>query len=265
MIVSHERKFIFLKTRKTASTSLEIALSRYCGDRDILTPIATDEGMRVALSGRGAQNYERPARSLSPVQRLRRIVKDDKVPLYTEHMTAVAARRLLGDEVWNSYFKFAVVRNPYDRMLSRFYWSMKARPGNREIWGIEALDQFLRYRAEYVNENWLIYTSGDRLLVDDVVRFENLEGDLGRISERIGIDHNVHDDMKSIHAKSDFRPKESGLGDIEPVAPGLAIRSADAAIIGALCAREIETFGYAPPSLRPTVVDAGFSDMEVVV
>lgn len=265
MIVSHERKFIFLKTRKTAGTSLEIALSRYCGDGDILTPIATDEGMRVALSGRGAQNYERPVRTLSPAQRFRRLVRDEKVPLFTEHMTAVTARRLLGEAVWDSYFKFTVVRNPYDRMLSRFYWSMKARPGNREIWGIEGLDQFLRYRAEYVNENWLIYTSGDQLLVDDVVRFENLETDLGRISERIGLGHNIHDDMRSIHAKSDFRPKESGLGDIERVAPGAAIRSADAAIIGALCAREIETFGYAPPTLRPMVVDAGFADMDMVV
>ncbi|MEL6382956.1 MAG: chondroitin 4-O-sulfotransferase, partial [Cyanobacteria bacterium J06626_18] len=31
MIISHEYKFIFLKTRKTAGTSIEIALSKFCG------------------------------------------------------------------------------------------------------------------------------------------------------------------------------------------------------------------------------------------
>ena len=46
MIVSHSRKFIFLKTRKTAGTSLEIALSKYCGPEDVLAPIDFDEGMR---------------------------------------------------------------------------------------------------------------------------------------------------------------------------------------------------------------------------
>ena len=37
MIISHEHKFIFLKTRKTAGTSIELALSDLCGARDIIT------------------------------------------------------------------------------------------------------------------------------------------------------------------------------------------------------------------------------------
>ena len=39
MILSHKNKFIFIKSFKTASTSLEIALSKYCGEKDIITPI----------------------------------------------------------------------------------------------------------------------------------------------------------------------------------------------------------------------------------
>ena len=40
MIVSHKHKFIFLKTKKTAGTSIELALSPFCGDSDILAPLA---------------------------------------------------------------------------------------------------------------------------------------------------------------------------------------------------------------------------------
>ena len=35
MIISHKHKFIFFKTRKTAGTSLQIALSEFCEDGDV--------------------------------------------------------------------------------------------------------------------------------------------------------------------------------------------------------------------------------------
>ena len=244
MIVSHLRKFIFLKSRKTAGTSLEIALSKHCGPDDILTPIDFDEPMRLQVTGKRPQNYAKPLRELSAGQLYRQVVKGEKVERFREHMAAVEARKLLGPDIWNAYFKFTIVRNPFDRMLSRYFWSMKARPGNREILGVETLDQFLRYRPEYVNENWLIYTQGDRLLVDDVVRFESFESDLARISARIGLDRNLYEDMQSIRAKADFRPAEGGEDKRRAT-----IGPAEAEIIRSLCAKEIEAFNYAVPEM----------------
>jgi hypothetical protein len=54
MIISHEHKFILLKTRKTAGTSIEIALSRFCGDDDVITPIGRANKLRENLFHRGA-------------------------------------------------------------------------------------------------------------------------------------------------------------------------------------------------------------------
>ena len=39
MIISHARSFIFIKTRKTAGTSVEVYLSQHCGPEDVITPI----------------------------------------------------------------------------------------------------------------------------------------------------------------------------------------------------------------------------------
>lgn len=240
MIVSHARKFIFLKTHKTAGTSLEIALSRYCGAQDILTPIAGDEAERVASSGGGARNYHLPLSKYRPGHYYARFLRRERPVAYTEHMRAVDARRVLGEKIWNEYFKFTIVRNPFDRMVSRYHWTMKSRPQLRTLWGVTDINSFMRYRADYVNENWLTYTAGDKLLVDDVVRYEHREQDLARVSERIGLDHNLHDDMARINAKGSFRPKtetsESLIGPEEE------------AIIRGLCAKEIELFGYAPRS-----------------
>lgn len=58
MIISHKHKFIFVKTRKTAGTSVEIALSRHLGPDDIITPISPDdEKLRAERCDLGPQHY----------------------------------------------------------------------------------------------------------------------------------------------------------------------------------------------------------------
>ena len=39
MIISHKYRFIFVKTLKTAGTSIEVFLSQHCGPDDVVTPI----------------------------------------------------------------------------------------------------------------------------------------------------------------------------------------------------------------------------------
>lgn len=43
MIISHKHKFIFIKTKKTAGTSIEIALSSICDADDIITRISSED------------------------------------------------------------------------------------------------------------------------------------------------------------------------------------------------------------------------------
>jgi len=57
MILSHEHKFIFIKTQKVGGTSLEIALANYCRPDDIITGISPkDEQNRRDLGFQGKQN-----------------------------------------------------------------------------------------------------------------------------------------------------------------------------------------------------------------
>jgi hypothetical protein len=237
MIISHSRRFIFIKTKKTAGTSLEIALSRYCGRDDIIAPLVDcDEKARLHYSGMRAQNYQKPFSRANFTERVRMIFSRDAVPRFREHLAAADARKLIGREIWDSYLKFTVVRNPYDRMISRYFWSLNNGKKAAERYDINSFNQYLRYYPEHINENWNIYTAGDELLVDEVARYENFEKDLGRISAAIDLSHNLHDDLKKIKAKSGIRPKQV---DVEAL-----IGPDEAALIGGLCSKEIETFQY---------------------
>ena len=43
MIINHKYKFIFFKSKKVGGTSMEIALSKFTSDSDIVTKIMKDE------------------------------------------------------------------------------------------------------------------------------------------------------------------------------------------------------------------------------
>jgi hypothetical protein len=184
MIVSHEHKFIFLKTKKTAGTAIEAALSELCGPDDVITPFREDsEGER---KGRGPQNYRiehplKPKRSL-----LRRILMRPERYYHTsvgfyEHVPAWRVRAYLGEEVWRSYFKFAFDRNPWDRQVSWYLYktkSKRARP---------SFERFMASRRRAYVDNYQIYTLDGSPAVDFVGRYESLDKDLNKALELAGV------------------------------------------------------------------------------
>lgn len=126
MIVSHKHKFIFLKTRKTAGTSIAMALSKVCGSEDVIARLnRDDEAMKKDLGYRPAQNFTIPLRHLT----LRDAFKllRGRRRKYTEHMSAASLKQRIDESSWCSYFKFCVERNPFDKAISLYYWRTRGR------------------------------------------------------------------------------------------------------------------------------------------
>jgi hypothetical protein len=168
VIVSHEHRFVFMKTRKTAGTSVEIALSRVCGDADVITPVTPDdELLRRARGGRGPQNFE------SPPNLERKAFN---------HMPVSMVRKMLGRQRFESYFSFAIERNPWDAVVSLYHWRFRdSEPGSfPDYVASEAI-------ATFATKNARIYRIKGEVAVDRVLRYESLDSELAAVWAELGL------------------------------------------------------------------------------
>ncbi len=221
MIISHRHRFIFIKTNKTAGTSVEIALSQYCGPEDVITPISPeDEAKRQALGYPGAQNHKVPF-----LQCLAHYLRHRKWPRLYNHMSAEEVIRIVGREVWETYFTFCFERNPWERALSLYHWRGEKTGGMSfsEFLRSPQLDRLKTKGAD-------LYLSGDQLLVDHVGQYENLEVELAEIGTRVGLPG----PLELHRTKNRTRPARA---EVELTAD-------DVALISERFSREIERFGY---------------------
>jgi hypothetical protein len=165
MIISDSKKYIFIHIPRTAGISMHEALRPWADARNI--------DMRTA---KWESNYP--------------------------HYVAAEIRQFVGDARFAQYFKFAFVRNPWDRMVSRYSYLKKlsnkpaarknlrgfVSPGNLTFpeWlqgeGGECVNPLdLQPQIEWMG-------SENRIIIDYVGRFEQIESDFAVICQRLGLD-----------------------------------------------------------------------------
>jgi hypothetical protein len=184
VIVSHEHGFVFMKTRKTAGTSVEIALSRVCGDDDVITPVTDDdELLRRARGGRGPQHY------LEPPNLERKAFN---------HMPVSMVRTMLGRQRFESYLSFAIERNPWDAVVSLYHWRYRdAEPGSfRDYVNSDAVETF-------ATKNQRIYRIKGEVAVTRVLRYESLADELAAVWTEL----DLPGEPELPYAKSGTRPR----------------------------------------------------------
>lgn len=147
MIISHQNKFIFIKTNKTGSTSYEVYLSQFCGKDDILTPFRQiDEIKRNELGYRSSQNYKN----------------------FYNHISAKEIIEKIDSKIWSKYYKFCIERHPCERFISLYFW---------KTGGSISIEKFLTQNNLCLlkNRGFNLYTIDGRIVVDEVLKYENLD------------------------------------------------------------------------------------------
>ncbi len=207
-IISHKYKFIFLKTGKTAGTSVEMALEPICGEQDICAPITVKKTPRPGEESHRPRNhtglflpcFKRPyGRYASFSKEIKHVLRRQK---YTGHMTAIEVRSRLPRKIWEEYFKFTIVRNPWDYAVSKFFFAQRHK--NEQM----PFEEWIR--RNIVNDGMGFYSLDGEVAVDHVLRYETLEQDLEDCLKKLGIE----EPPKLPRAKAGFRPKNSDYREV---------------------------------------------------
>ncbi|TCJ18383.1 sulfotransferase [Parasulfuritortus cantonensis] len=116
---------------------------------------------------------------------------------FPRHAHAIAAREMLPKSFYDSLFKFAFVRNPWDLQVSSFHHIRRERPHYMQ--GHDNFADFLRWKFDperpyqfhldtsIESQNDYLVDLHDNLIVDFVGRYEQLNEDFATICARIGI------------------------------------------------------------------------------
>ncbi|MCF7914761.1 MAG: hypothetical protein K9L66_06330 [Spirochaetaceae bacterium] len=240
MIISHSHKAVFIKTKKTAGTSIEVYMSDYMGPDDILTPVGAEE----ATEGHHPQNYRGLWNPLPEVleiggagERWRRecggpfksIAQLGKTRKFYNHIPAYRVSKRVPKNLWQDYLVFTVERNPWDKALSQFYWKARRRTGY-------TFKQFIEEGDVGVNYPRYCHPKTGDILVDYIIYYHELNEGLGRVFEHLGIPYSGSLDVR---AKTGTRKNRTPYQELFT-----GELSAYRGAIDALCAPEIELHGW---------------------
>lgn len=231
MIISHAHRFIFLKTQKCAGTSVEMALSMICGPDDIVTGWGRQDAELQRQLGCEPRNFAIPLTYRPHLWKLRQLV-GLRTSLagshYYNHMPASKIRQCMDPQLFDAYRKVTIVRNPWDREVSLYFWRFRKSTSRPTF---ERYMAWPRYRPE--RKTFELYSIDGKIVADTILRYESLQQDFSQFVHSLGIDAAI----ELPRAKGNLRPRTTrDYHDFYD--------ATTRDIVARRYAREIEAFGY---------------------
>jgi len=164
MILSHKHRFIFFAVPKTGTHAVRFALREHLGE--------TDEE-QVQLFVQKVLSYP------------------DIAQLRTGHIRWDEISEVLPQDVWDGYFKFAFVRNPWERFVSYCAFMYRTTDAfSRDPRGLMRrvlTEPGHRQRVVFQPQHRFICDADGGLKVDFVGRHETMQASYDTIADRIGL------------------------------------------------------------------------------
>ena len=180
VLVSHKYKFIYIKNRKVAGSSVESFFGQFC-----INPVekySFDDSIAEHIDDYGIIG-----------SRTKLVSLNDK---WKNHKSAISIKTDLGDDTFNQYIKFCVIRNPYDIMVSAYFFYTKA----------EENTSFKEFSKKKRINNFEIYSINGNSVCDYYIRYENLQEDIVKMCTILNINNYDINDLPT--HKSEFRDKQ---------------------------------------------------------
>jgi hypothetical protein len=178
MLLSHRHKFIYLKTMKTAGTSVEIFFQPECTPEPMSPQVSEVTEELVSEAGIvGARKT------------------DTTGSVWFNHMPAAKVREMVGPCIWQSYFKFCVVRNPFDRLVSWWWHQMNedqrlAMYQSTETAVYSAFNSWVLRTTDMAMDRDKYIVDG-KVCVDRFLKYESLAIDIQNLCRELGLSKSI--------------------------------------------------------------------------
>jgi len=229
MLICNDPSFVFVKTMKTAGTSIEIALSSLLKRGDMTSPLEPDE------------EKQRPGKAPRMAARLLvrtlREKSDGAVRGRYPHHGYKVAQTYLADQISGRY-SFCVERNPYDKAISAFHF-VASRRGTKITDVTQQFEGFCKSKRLASFSNFHMYADEGGLHVDRVLQYSNLADEFDEVMQYLKVSDVS---LANIKAKTGLRPKL----DLSAYF-GTDFDLPAANLVEEAFVKEIEFFGYVPP------------------
>lgn len=163
VLVSHKYKFIYFKNKKVAGSSVESFFGKYCQDpsKEYKYTDAMDESIdKFGIIG-ARLSGKKNGKNINGA--------------WDGHKSAALIKKDLANNIFDKYIKFCVIRNPYDKMVSKYFWKKSKKSFN----------DF----AKHTNVNSMsIHSIDDNSVCDYYIRYEKLEEDIIELCKKLGIE-----------------------------------------------------------------------------
>lgn len=186
MVISHKYKFIFIKTRKTAGTSVEVELNKILGPDDIATPIfpkVESHSPKNFRFGHGENDF------------------------FFNHISAKKVKSIIGDKIFSNYFVFCVEREPVDKCISHYSMATSYPFSVKNNFVDLTFNQYIS-RELFVNDFDKYTNDEGKLIINKIIKYENLKEELSQITKNLGFNLELN-----AREKSNYRKKISPSSD----------------------------------------------------
>ncbi len=179
MVISDSKKFIFVHIEKTAGTSVGQVILPYALRRN---SSKFHSALRLFDLPRSYRSYK-----------------------FRVHAPLVDIIRKMPRETFEHYYKFAFVRNPWDRLVSEYNAAVKKdnRRRHHKIKQFGTFSEFVDYeiaRGKFFQYPMLCGERGV-LHMDFIGRFENLQDDVAAVCQRLGLENTLGHFNRFDHAQ----------------------------------------------------------------
>lgn len=191
MIISHRKKFIFIHIYKTGGTSVTSLFLPY-----------------ARFIERISTQYWFTRKSISVINKVFKLANygNKWINGVNKHATALELKNYLGEDLYNNYFKFVFVRNPYDMQVSLYHYIKQDKDHHDNT-----IANQLSFKAFVLREienkaplqsSFIVDKNGNKI-VDYIGKTETLNESLSNIADKVHIPY-----MPAPYLNKSIRKKE---------------------------------------------------------